>query len=87
MISLDSSGKALEMELTHRFGKDKCWYIEFPDDCKDANETIIKYGKGKLRELFDQAKPYPIDGLYTIKDFRKDVYNIYDGNVKQPYRS
>ena len=83
-VDNDSSGKALEMELAHRFGKDKCWYVEFPDDCKDANETIIKYGKGKLRELVDQAKPYPIDGLYTIKDFRKDVYNIYDGNVKQP---
>ena len=83
-VDNDSSGKALEMELAHRFGKDKCWYVEFPDDCKDANETIIKYGKGKLRELVDQAKPYPIDGLYTIKDFRKDVFNIYEGNVKQP---
>ena len=80
----DPSGKSLEMELAHRFGKDKCWYVEFPQDCKDANETLIKYGKAKIRELVDRAIPYPIDGLYTIRDFRKDVFNIYDGNIKKP---
>ena len=80
----DPSGKALELELAHRFGKDKCWYVEFPEDCKDANETLVKYGKDKLIDLVENAKPYPIDGLYTIRDFRKDVFNIYDGNVKQP---
>ena len=80
----DDSGKALELELAHRFGKDKCWYVEFPIDCKDANETLVNHGVAKLRELVDDAKPYPIDGVYTIRDFRKDVYNIYDGNIKKP---
>lgn len=80
----DDSGKALELELAHRFGKDKCWYIEFPIDCKDANETLIKYGKDRISDLVRDAKPYPIDGVYTVRDFRKDVYNIYDGNIKKP---
>ena len=38
----DQAGKSLHDELLHRFGKDICWYVEMPNDCKDANDILIK---------------------------------------------
>lgn len=80
----DSAGKALALELVHRFGKDRCYRVNWPDDCKDANEFLLSRGKDELRNLIYDATPYPIDGLYGVANYRAQVKNIYDGDVQQP---
>lgn len=80
----DEAGKALALELVHRFGKDRCYRVSWPSDCKDANEYLIAHGKDKLRTLIYDATPYPIDGLYTVSSYRSQVQDIYDGDVEQP---
>ena len=80
----DGAGRALATELVHRFGKDRCWRVEWPSDVKDANEVIVKHGCQSLVELIRAAEPYPIDGLYSVKDYRSQVFAIYDGDVEQP---
>ena len=80
----DDSGKALHKELLHRFGKDVCWYVEIPDNCKDANEVLIKHGPMKLREIVEQAVPYPIEGLYTAADYYSQVNDLYEGDYEKP---
>ena len=80
----DGPGKALHQELLHRFGKDICWYVKAPDDCKDANEVLMKHGKEKLIACLENAVPYPIDGLYTVRDYYNEVHNLYDGNYQKP---
>jgi twinkle protein len=80
----DESGKALHKELLHRFGKDICWFVTIPDNCKDANEVLIKHGPMKLREIIDNASPYPIEGLYTIKDYASQINDLYEGNYEKP---
>ena len=80
----DSAGKALHKELLHRFGKDLCWYVTMPDNCKDANEVLLKHGALKLKEIIDNAEPYPIDGLYTAGDYLQQVIDLYDGNYERP---
>lgn len=80
----DSSGRALHKELLHRFGKDLCWYVEVPDNCKDANEVLIKHGAMKLKEIIDNAIPYPVDGLYTAKDYTDQINDLYEGNYERP---
>ena len=42
-VDNDSAGNSLHKELLHRFGKDICWYVERPQDCKDANDVLIKH--------------------------------------------
>lgn len=81
----DSSGIALHKELLHRFGKDICWYVKLPAGCKDANEYLIKHGHLKLKELVESAIPYPVDGLYTAKDYYDQVLDLYNGNYVKPY--
>jgi twinkle protein len=84
----DDAGQALQSELIHRFGKDRCWTVEWPSlhdiDIKDANECLVEHGKEVLAEVIDNATPHPIDGLYGIKDYRQEVLSIYDGNYQKP---
>ena len=86
-VDADEAGQALKLELIHRFGKDRCWTVEYPNmndiQCKDANECLVEHGADVLREVIEHATPHPIDGLYTVRDYEKEVLNIYDGNVQR----
>ena len=80
----DEAGKALQLELIHRFGKDRCLRIKFPEDCKDANEVLVKHGRNTLIDCLKQAIPYPIEGLYTVKNYTKEIFDIYNGRIQKP---
>ena len=41
----DSAGQAMAEEIARRIGKDRCFKIEFPEGCKDANDVLVKLGK------------------------------------------
>ena len=81
---MDTAGKALHKELLHRFGKDRCWWVKPPQDCKDANEVLVKHGLRILKNLIEEAKPYPVDGLYTAHDYLDEVKDLYHGNYTKP---
>lgn len=87
-VDMDDAGGNLERELTHRFGKHRCWRVSFPEmhdiKCKDANDTLIQYDAETLAECVEDAKPYPIDGVYHVKDYYSQVMNIYKGNIQKP---
>lgn len=80
----DESGKALHKELLHRFGKDLCWYVDIPQGCKDANEILVKHGKEFLKNLVENAIPYPVSGLYSAHDYENQVQELYEGNYERP---
>ena len=80
----DTAGKSLHSELLHRFGKDICWFVERPDDCKDANDVLMKHGEDKLRDVIKKAIPYPVDGLYKVSDYTGQVFDLYNGNYNKP---
>ena len=80
----DEAGKAHHKELLHRFGKDICWYVQTPDNCKDANDILVKHGPQKLIEVVNSATPYPIDGLYTVNDYHESIHDLYEGNYERP---
>jgi len=74
----DSAGIAMAEEMARRIGKDKCWKLEYPEECKDANDVIVKHGKDVLREIVENAQPYPVAGLYNPSDFYEEVHEIYN---------
>lgn len=85
----DDAGKALHLELVHRFGKDRCLRVQFPNQqgdipTKDANECLVEMGRNTLIECLKQATPYPIEGIYTVKNYKKEIFDIYDGKVQKP---
>lgn len=81
----DEPGKILNYELQRRLGAHRCRFIEYPEPaqgferCKDLNEVLVQYGPKKVRELIDNAKPYPVAGLYSLDDFpdmvQQDLYS------------
>jgi twinkle protein len=82
----DGAGENLRKELLHRYGKEKCWYVKAPEECKDANDVLVKHGAQRLRELIDQAIPYPVDGLYTASRYATDVLDLYHGRYDRPIK-
>ena len=80
----DGAGRSLHSELLHRFGKDQCWYVDYPNDCKDANEILLKHGAERVRECVEGAVAYPVDGLYSANEYYGAVVDLYDGNYLKP---
>ena len=85
----DENGKALRLEIIHRFGKDICKVVNFPriDDwqCKDANECLINDGIQVLQECIQYAEEFPVQGLHGVKEYHDSVQNIYDGNEQKAF--
>jgi twinkle protein len=73
----DEIGKKLKDELIRRLGKDRCYYVTFPDKCKDANDVLKLHGKEGINKLIESAKPIPIDGVVEGQSIEDDILNFY----------
>ncbi len=73
----DSKGIELRKELIRRFGAERCKVVTYAE-CKDANEHLTKYGVQSLRECVNQAKDVPIEGIFTVRDFKEAFYARYE---------
>lgn len=63
----DEPGRALRSDLVALLGPAKCWFVDFPEGVKDANEALTKWGGGDLRiYLIDGQQEWPIEGIYTL---------------------
>jgi twinkle protein len=82
MVDNDTPGEKLKDELTRRLGAEICDYVEWPEDCKDPNDVLIKYGKGKLQEMIINRKPVPIAGLFNVDDFNNEIDKLYENGHK-----
>lgn len=74
----DGPGLRLRDELARRFGKDRCWIVRFPDDCKDANEVLVKHGADTLRKCVDDAEPFPVAGIYDLGSCEDELNDLYE---------
>ena len=82
-VDSDEPGRKLEDELSRRLGREKCMRILWPDDCKDANEVLMTYGAEGLRHLIQDAKPFPVEGVFSVSDIEEDINNMLEfGMVK-----
>lgn len=75
-VDTDPNGQRLQKELIKIFTPEKIRLIDHLD-CKDANEILLKYGKEKLVECFENAKEIPVDGVYECMDFEAQILNDY----------
>jgi twinkle protein len=72
-VDSDAPGVRLQEELVRRLGRDKCQVVVWPEDCKDANEVLTKYGSAVLGDCLGNARPLPIEGTYQVEDFRASL--------------
>lgn len=77
-VDMDEAGEKLMEELARRIGKHRIWLVKYGEGCKDANECLIRYGAGVLKDYFELAEPYPVEGLYEAEYFDDLVAKLYD---------
>ena len=84
-IDKDEAGQMLQQELVRRLGAEVCYLVDF-DDCKDANEYLIKYGPEKLSRCTKDARPVPLENVTTFKDIEGDVTDFVKHGFKPGYQ-
>ena len=76
-VDNDVPGRKLEEELARRLGKERCYRVQWPEDCKDANDVLVKLGKEVLSDCIRNAIPFPVDGIFELDAFGNDLDQIY----------
>ena len=84
-VDSDEAGQALQAELIRRLGSEVCYLSTF-DDCKDANEYLLKYGKEKLSERISGARPVPLENVTTFRDIEDEVTDFVRNGFKPGFQ-
>ena len=82
-VDNDDNGRRLLEELSRRLGRDRCLIIDFPDGCKDANDTIITYDPSVLDECVQNARQYPVEGVFSVRDVQDQMLDVFDNGKKK----
>jgi len=84
-VDSDAPGQALQAELIRRLGAETCFLATF-DDCKDANEYLLKYSPKELLSRITNAKPVPLENVTTFRDIEDEVTDFVRNGFKKGYQ-
>ena len=84
-VDQDEPGQALRQELIRRLGAEVCYTCSF-DDCKDANEYLLKYGSERLSKTIQDARPVPLENVTTFKDIESEVTDFVQNGFKPGFQ-
>ena len=84
-VDSDAPGQALQTELIRRLGAETCYLSTF-DDCKDANEYLIKYGSKELLSRITNAKPVPLENVTTFRDIEDEITDFVRNGFKKGFQ-
>ena len=84
-VSTDSDKKGVEAknELVRRFGAEMCKIVEYPEDCKDINEVIVKYGRDKVIECVENAVDVKIQGIEELQDIETNLDQLFNNGLQR----
>ena len=84
-VDSDEAGQALQSELIRRLGAEICYIANF-EDCKDANEYLLEYGKQKLAECITGARPVPLENVTTFRDIEGEITDFVKNGFKKGFQ-
>lgn len=73
----DKAGLVLREKLAIRLGRSRCWYVTYPEGCKDANEVLVKHGADAVMDLVADAKPMVPNRLVPFSDIPRSSREVY----------
>jgi twinkle protein len=79
----DGPGQALAEEIARRIGKARCWRLQYPEGCKDANDILVKNGEDGLRDALQSISPWPIGGLRGVLEYRDETMTMFRSGMDQ----
>ena len=84
-VDADEAGQALKQEFIRRLGAEVCHLVDF-EDCKDANDYLVKYGKSALRHVIEKAKQVPLEGVSTLRDIEDELVDFVKNGFKPGFQ-
>jgi len=84
-VDADEPGQALKQEFIRRLGAETCYLVDF-QDCKDANDYLLKYSKEQLRNVIDKCQPVPLEGVSTLRDIEDELKDFVKNGFKPGYQ-
>lgn len=79
----DKKGLALRQDLQARLGAERCRIVTYGDDCKDANEHLIRYGQYSLQSRISEAEEMQVEGVFSLSDYADDLDSLYANGLQQ----
>ena len=91
----DKAGRVLREELAIRLGRDRCWYVTYPQGCKDANDVLQKFGEERgveiLMNMIAEARPMVPSRLVKFSEIpivkREAVVSGWPAQSPSPHRA
>lgn len=79
----DTKGVLLKEELIRRFGAERCRVLEYGEDCKDANEHLMKFGCDSLLNCIANASEIKIEGIFMLSDFEQSLDALFEHGLQR----
>lgn len=73
----DEPGVNLRNELARRLGRHRCFYVQYPEGCKDFNDVLLSHGKAKVIECITNAQAFPVDGIFRVENIEDELDYYY----------
>jgi len=77
-VDNDGAGKKLLEDLSRRLNPGRCKIVTWPEGCKDANDTLMEYGKEILKRCIEDAERMPVKGIVKPSQLAKKLVALYD---------
>jgi len=84
-LDTDEPGQALKQEFIRRLGAEVCYLVDF-DDCKDANEYLLKHGATELKNVIHACKQVPLEGVSTLHDIEDELKDFVKNGFKPGFQ-
>ena len=84
-LDTDEPGQALKQEFIRRLGAEVCYLVDF-DDCKDANEYLLKHGATELKNAIHTRKQVPLEGVSTLYDIEDELKDFVQNGFKPGFQ-
>ena len=84
-VDADEPGQMLKQEFIRRLGAEYCYLVDF-EDCKDANEYLVKYGASKLKSAIHAAHQVPLENVSTLKTVESDLKDFVKNGFKPGFQ-
>ncbi len=84
ILALDEDvvGLQLRHELARRLGAERCRLVHWSNDCKDANEELVRHGAESLRQCIASATEIPLEGVFTADDLSTELRSFFENGMQ-----
>lgn len=80
----DLPGRTMVNRLAQLLGS-HARFVEYPADCKDIGEVLLRYGKETVRHILENAHPPQLDQIVTVAQLHDTILDYLDGNYDHGY--